>query len=71
MTRHSTYLAGLRATGLRIDASLCRYPPGCSLLPHTDRPIRVATQVAYFNQEWRREWGGMLRILRSSDLARS
>ncbi|WP_344092713.1 2OG-Fe(II) oxygenase [Microbacterium deminutum] len=54
--------------GLRLDASLCRYPPGCSLIPHTDREQRDTTHVVYLNREWRREWGGMLRILRSDDL---
>ena len=52
--------------GLRLDATLCRYPPGCSLAPHTDRDIRDTTHILYFNRQWRREWGGMLRILRSA-----
>jgi SM-20-related protein len=53
-------------SGLRIDATLCRYPPGCSLAPHTDREVRDTTHVVYFNRVWQREWGGMLRVLRSS-----
>lgn len=61
-------LVGLDLTGLRIDASLCRYPPGCALAPHTDRPIRRATHVQYFNPEWRPEWGGTFRVLRSDDV---
>jgi SM-20-related protein len=61
-------LVGLELTGLRIDASLCRYPPGCSLVPHTDRPVRRATHVLYLNRVWRRDWGGMLRLLRSDDV---
>ena len=61
-------VVGRDLTGLRIDASLCRYPPGCSLVPHTDRDIRDTTQVVYFNREWRPEWGGMLRILGSDDI---
>jgi len=54
--------------GLRIDATLCRYPPGCSLAPHTDREVRDTTHVIYLNRTWRPEWGGMLRILRSADV---
>ncbi len=54
--------------GLRLDASLCRYPPGCSLMPHTDRELRDTTHVVYLNREWQPEWGGMLRILRSDNL---
>ena len=61
-------LVGRDLTGLRFDASLCRYPPGCSLEPHTDRDIRDTTHIVYFNRPWRREWGGMLRILRSAHL---
>lgn len=49
----------------RVDASLCRYEPGCCLRPHTDRTVRDTTQVVYFNREWRSDWGGMLQILRS------
>jgi SM-20-related protein len=61
-------LVGRDLAGLRLDASLCRYPPGCSLMPHTDRDIRDTTHIIYFNRNWRREWGGMLRILRSACL---
>ncbi|MDM7853884.1 2OG-Fe(II) oxygenase [Cellulomonas alba] len=61
-------LVGLDLTGLRIDASLCRYPPGCSLAPHTDRPVRRATHVLYLNPLWRPEWGGEFRVLRSDDV---
>jgi hypothetical protein len=61
-------LVGLDLTGLRIDASLCRYPPGCSLAPHTDRAVRRATHVLYFNPQWLAEWGGEFRVLRSDDV---
>jgi len=61
-------LVGLDLAGLRIDASLCRYPPGCSLAPHTDRPVRIATHVLYLNPVWRAEWGGAFRVLRSDDV---
>lgn len=50
---------------LRIDATLCRYTPGCWLPPHTDRDIRDTTHVIYFNREWSPEWGGMFQILAS------
>lgn len=61
-------VVGRDLTALRVDASLCRYPPGCSLMPHTDRDIRDTTQIIYFNRAWRPEWGGMLRILGSDDI---
>jgi SM-20-related protein len=61
-------LVGKDLTGLRVDASLCLYPPGCWLAPHTDRPMRVTTQIVYFNEEWRPEWGGMFRVLRSENM---
>jgi Rps23 Pro-64 3,4-dihydroxylase Tpa1-like proline 4-hydroxylase len=61
-------VVGRDLNGLRLDASLCRYPPGCSLQPHTDRDIRVTTHIIYFNEEWRAEWGGMLCILRSANI---
>ena len=61
-------VVGRDLTGLRIDASLCRYPPGCSLVPHTDRDIRDTTQIVYLNRVWRPEWGGMLRVLGSDDI---
>jgi len=30
-----------------IDAGLCIYSAGCALKPHTDRPMRILTQVTY------------------------
>jgi SM-20-related protein len=50
---------------LRVDATLCRYAPGCSLPPHTDRDVRDTTHVIYFNREWYPDWGGLLQVLRS------
>ena len=51
--------------GWTIDAGLCVYSANCSLRPHTDRPIRVLTQVTYLQDRWDPAWGGTLRILRS------
>jgi len=48
-----------------IDAGLCVYSANCSLKPHTDRPIRVLTQVTYLQDRWDPAWGGTLRILHS------
>jgi len=49
----------------KVDASLCVYSANCSLKPHTDRPIRVLTQVTYLNERWDPGWGGALRVLHS------
>lgn len=53
--------------GCAAEIRLCRYGPSCWLDPHTDRPDKKVTQVVYFNEHWKREWGGSLRILRSPD----
>ena len=44
---------------------LCKYPPGGWMLPHTDQPRRVVTQIIYLNPEWEASWGGHLQILGS------
>jgi Rps23 Pro-64 3,4-dihydroxylase Tpa1-like proline 4-hydroxylase len=52
--------------GTSIEARLCRYSHGCWMAPHTDNLDKVATQIIYFNPEWRYDWGGCLRLLRSN-----
>jgi SM-20-related protein len=61
-------LVGIDVQGLTADAALCVYSPRCWLRPHTDRDIRILTQVIYLNEEWSAEWGGCLRLLRSERL---
>lgn len=56
-------------TGTKLKVRLCRYDAGCWMLPHTDRPDRVVTQITYLNPDWQPEWGGSLRILNSLDEA--
>jgi SM-20-related protein len=58
-------LVGCATDDLRVDAALCVYERGCWLSPHTDREMRVVTQVVYLNREWDSAWGGSLRLLRS------
>lgn len=55
----------LRGCALEIRA--VRYGPGAWIDPHTDRADKIVTQTWYFNEGWRPEWSGALRILRSPD----
>jgi SM-20-related protein len=50
-----------------VVAGFALYPPGSGLRPHTDRPVRIVTQVVYFNESWESGWGGTLQLLRSSN----
>jgi SM-20-related protein len=58
-------LVGCETDDLGVHAALCVYERGCWLSPHTDREMRVVTQVVYLNREWDSAWGGSLRLLRS------
>lgn len=58
-------LVGCATDDLCVDAALCVYERACWLSPHTDREMRVVTQIVYLNREWDSAWGGSLRLLRS------
>ncbi len=55
----------LAATAMEINA--VRYGPGAWLGPHLDLKEKIVSHILYFNETWRKEDGGCLRILRSSD----
>jgi hypothetical protein len=46
-------------------AHFWRFSPGSWFRPHIDKPHKVVTQLFFFGDGWRREWGGCLRLLRS------
>jgi Rps23 Pro-64 3,4-dihydroxylase Tpa1-like proline 4-hydroxylase len=50
-----------------MEVNVIHYPPGAWLGPHLDLREKLATHVFYFNEAWKREDGGCLKILRSSD----
>jgi GT2 family glycosyltransferase len=52
-----------------MEASIWRWDQGHQLGPHRDMTEKIATQVIYFSDEWRPEWGGTLRLLNSADPA--
>ncbi|MER5717424.1 2OG-Fe(II) oxygenase [Streptomyces sp. NPDC002132] len=51
--------------GCALEVRAVRYGSGSWIDPHTDRADKVVTQTWYFNEGWRPEWSGALRILRS------
>ncbi|QXJ25697.1 2OG-Fe(II) oxygenase [Actinomadura graeca] len=51
--------------GTALEVRAVRYGAGSWIDPHTDRADKVVTQTWYFNEGWRPEWSGALRILRS------
>ncbi|MEO8028129.1 MAG: 2OG-Fe(II) oxygenase [Bryobacteraceae bacterium] len=52
-----------------MEVNVIHYGPGAWLGPHLDLKAKLATHVLYFNEEWRREDGGCLGILGSSNPA--
>lgn len=60
-------LTKCRLDGLSVYATLCKYSPKSYNMPHTDRDIRVISQLIYFNDLWLPEWGGELLLLNSED----
>ncbi len=60
-------LTRLDLRGLPIETTFWRYEPSYFLGPHADEALKVVSQIFYFNERWQAEWGGCLRILRSSD----
>jgi Rps23 Pro-64 3,4-dihydroxylase Tpa1-like proline 4-hydroxylase len=59
---------GTDLSATTLDIRLIRYLTDDWIEPHVDRPDKVVTQLTYFNQDWRPEWAGALRILRSADM---
>jgi polysaccharide pyruvyl transferase WcaK-like protein len=62
-------ITGVDLDELHLEANLFSYGPGAFQEPHPDLPEKVVTHVMWFNEEWTREDGGCLRILRSNDPA--
>lgn len=60
-------LTGRDCSQLVMEINVMHYGPGAWLGPHLDLKEKIATHVFYFNEEWNRENGGCLGILRSSD----
>lgn len=60
-------LTGVDLTDHALEANAFAYPVGSFQDPHPDLPEKVVTHVMWFNQNWRAEHGGCLRILRSKD----
>jgi SM-20-related protein len=58
---------GASLDGGQLEVSVWRWGPDAELGPHLDIPRKIASQVAYFNDDWDPAWGGCLRILRSDD----
>ena len=52
-----------------MEVNVIHYPSGAWLGPHLDLREKLATHVFYFNAAWKKEDGGCLNILRSSDPA--
>lgn len=62
-------LTGVDLTDLVVESNVFSYPAGSFQEPHPDLPEKVVTHVMWFNDGWRAEYGGCLRILRSNDEA--
>jgi GT2 family glycosyltransferase/glycosyltransferase involved in cell wall biosynthesis len=60
-------LIGRSLDGAVMEASIWRWGAGHHLGPHRDMDEKIVTQVFYFADEWREEWGGTLQVLRSKD----
>ena len=58
-------LTGADLDSCLLKVRLCRYGPGNWMLPHTDKPSRVVTQIIYLTEHWDPSWGGSLQILNS------
>ena len=62
-----TKITGIDLSTALLEVNVTQYGPGAYLGPHVDLPEKLVTHVMYFNRRWRREEGGSLSILRSSD----
>jgi Rps23 Pro-64 3,4-dihydroxylase Tpa1-like proline 4-hydroxylase len=61
-------LTGVNLDSCLVEARMTRYARGCWIEPHTDRPDKAVTHLFYFNKDWRADWDGDLRLLRSADM---
>jgi Rps23 Pro-64 3,4-dihydroxylase Tpa1-like proline 4-hydroxylase len=60
-------LTGLDLSAAPLEVNVIHYGPNCWLGPHVDLKEKILTQVLYFNETWRRDHGGYLNILNSSE----
>lgn len=60
-------ITGIDLGPLHLEANLFSYEAGAFQEPHPDLPEKVVTHVMWFNEDWKRDGGGCLRILRSKD----
>lgn len=60
-------MSGLNLKDCVMDIGFRRYHSGHLHFPHTDEPNKVLTHLLFFNQQWSRDWGGCLRILKNSE----
>lgn len=58
---------GIDVSRLPCEASIFKYTKDCLMDAHTDLPIKVLTQVFYFNENWKEEFGGNFCVLNSKD----
>jgi len=61
-------LTGIDLDDTVLDVRLVRYGHNDWIEPHVDRPDKTVTHLYYLSKEWKQEWSGALRILRSSDI---
>ncbi|WP_334693063.1 2OG-Fe(II) oxygenase [Nostoc sp.] len=71
--RSSTYryaleeLTKLNLENHFLQFNFSRYNSGQRGTIHTDPPFASLVQIFYFNEEWNRDWGGCLRILKDEN----
>jgi hypothetical protein len=63
--RSLSSLTGVDLTDLDLEANVFSYPGGGYQEPHPDLPEKVVTHVLWFNEDWKADYGGCLRILNS------
>jgi Rps23 Pro-64 3,4-dihydroxylase Tpa1-like proline 4-hydroxylase len=61
-------LTGLDLLTAPIEANVFHYGAGSWQGPHKDLPAKRVTHVLYFNEQWREQDGGHLRILHSQEM---
>jgi hypothetical protein len=60
-------LTGRDLSQALLEVNAIHYGSNCWLGPHVDLKEKIVTHILYFNQSWKREDGGYLEILNSSD----
>lgn len=61
-----SHLAGFDLLGCPIEVNCYHYGPNDWLGPHVDLPDKLVTHILYFNERWRRRWGGCFTVLGSA-----